>query len=171
MEKSSEIQNRIYRVRGQHVMLDVDLAELYHVETRVLNQAVKRNMARFPLDFMFELSRAEIMRISQTVISSGRPGSLKFAKKVHAFTEHGICMLSGVLNSPHAIQINLFIVRAFVRLRHAVLASRDIARRVEKLEGDVHILKTDVRFMHEDLQKKTFPPEITGPRVQGFEKE
>ena len=96
---TERIQQAILLVRGLKVMLDRDLAMLYGVETRVLNQAVKRNRDRFPDDFMFELTREEIMRISQSVTSS--PG-LRFSKKVYAFTEQGVAMLSSVLNSERA---------------------------------------------------------------------
>ena len=94
------IERAILLIRGQRVMLDRDLAALYGVETRVLNQAVRRNVERFPSDFMFHLTRDEIMRISQSVISS----DIKFSKQVHAFTEQGVAMLSSVLNSPRAIE-------------------------------------------------------------------
>ena len=103
------IERKIYLIRGHKVMLDRDLAEMYGVETRVLNQAVRRNKERFPDDFMFALAREEIMRISQTVISS-EPSvgeTLKFSKSVTVFTEHGVSMLSSVLNSPKAIMVNI----------------------------------------------------------------
>src|SRR4030065_667212 len=92
------VERKIFLIRGQRVMIDRDLAELYGVETRVLNQAVRRNIKRFPDDFMFSLNREEIMRISQIVISSVHPGvkTLKFSKNVMAFTEHGVAMLSSV---------------------------------------------------------------------------
>jgi len=96
------IAGKILLLRGQKVMLDRDLAGLYGVETRVLNQAVKRNIKRFPEDFMFELSREEINSISQFVICS----DLKYAKRVAVFTEQGIAMLSGILNSDRAIEVN-----------------------------------------------------------------
>ena len=99
----------IYVLRGQRVLLDRDLAALYGVETRALNQAVKRNVARFPSDFMFQLSREEIGRISQSVTSLSR---LKFSKQVRAFTEQGVAMLSSVLNS--AVQVNIAIMHTFV---------------------------------------------------------
>ncbi|MFH1397688.1 MAG: ORF6N domain-containing protein [Candidatus Omnitrophota bacterium] len=101
------IAGKILVVRGKRVMLDRDLAELYEVETRVLNQAVKRNMSRFPEDFMLILTREEINRISQIVIS------LKFSKNVYAFTEQGVAMPLSVLNSERAIQVNIQIMRAF----------------------------------------------------------
>jgi hypothetical protein len=113
-------------------MLDRDLAMLYGVETRALNQAVKRNRERFPDDFMFELTREEIRNISQSVICSS---AMKHAKNVYAFTEQGVAMLSGVLNSPRAIQVNIAIMRAFVQLRIILSTHADLARKLEALEN------------------------------------
>jgi len=120
------VQQVIYLIRGQKVMLDRDLAQLYGVETRSLNQAVRRNAERFPADFMFELTREEIMRISQFVISS----ELKFSKNVFAFTQEGVAMLSGVLRSERAVHVNIAIMRAFVRLREAMASSKEFARKL-----------------------------------------
>ena len=108
------IQNKIFEIRGQRVMLDFDLAELYEVETRALNQAVKRNIKRFPSDFMFQLTNKEFDNLmSQSVISSwGGTRKLPFA-----FTEHGVTMLASVLRSERAIELNIQIVRAFIALR------------------------------------------------------
>jgi len=117
---------------------------------------------------MFELSRHEIMRISQIGISSGRTQSLKFSKRVLAFTEQGVAMLSGVLRSQRAVQVNIAIMRAFVRLRHAVLSSRDVARRVEKLEGKVEMHETDIRLVLEDmrqLKRKSIPEGPIPPTI------
>jgi hypothetical protein len=127
---SEQIDSRIYFIRGQKVLLDRDLAELYGVETRALNQAVRRNKERFPNDFMFTLTRDEIGRISQIVISS----DLKFSKSVSVFTEQGVAMLSGLLNSPRAIAVNVEIMRAFVRLRRMIASSADLARKLAALE-------------------------------------
>src|SRR4030095_1094472 len=110
---SERIEEAIFMVRGERVMLDRDLAVLYGVETRALNQAVTRNRERFPKDFMFELTRQEILGISQIVTSS----TLRFSKRVTAFTEQGVAMLSSVLRSKRAIQANVEIMRTFVRLR------------------------------------------------------
>ena len=125
------IRQAILLARGQKVMLDRDLAMLYGVETRALNQAVKRNRERFPADFMFELTRNEIMRISQSVISSA---DLKYSKSAYVFAEQGIAMLSGVLDSPRAIQVNIAIMRAFVQLRVLLSTHADLARKLEDLE-------------------------------------
>jgi hypothetical protein len=117
-------------------MLDRDLAVLYGVETRALNQAVGRNIERFPEDFMLRLTREEIMRISQFVISSVHPGikTLKFSKNVMAFTEHGVAMLSSILNSPRAVQVNIQIMRTFAKLREIISQHKDLARRLDNLE-------------------------------------
>ena len=122
------IVRKIYVLRGKKVMLDRDLAELYQVETRVLNQAVKRNLDRFPQDFMFNLTRQEIQRISQFVIS------LKYSNNVFAFTEQGVAMLSSVLNSKKAIQVNIEIIRTFTRLREFILSHKDLQKKIEELE-------------------------------------
>ena len=135
--KVERIEKAILQVRGLKVMLDRDLAELYGVETRVLNQAVRRNAERFPADFMFKLTRDEIVRISQSVISS----DLKFSKSVHAFTQEGVAMLSSVLNSPRAIRVNIEIMRAFVRLRQILVSNAGLERRLNELEE-----KYDVQF-------------------------
>jgi hypothetical protein len=124
------VQNLIYLIRGQKVLLDRDLAALYGVETRVLNQAVRRNKDRFPSDFLFSLTRAEIRNISQIVICS----EIKHARSVFAFTEQGVAMLSSVLNSPRAIQVNIEIMRAFVRLRQLLSSNAELARKLAALE-------------------------------------
>jgi len=137
------IEGRILLIRGQKVMLDRDLAMLYGVETRALNQAVRRNIERFPEDFILRLTREEIMRISQFVISSVHPKikTLKFSKNVMAFTEHGVAMLSSVLNSPRAVQVNIQIMRTFAKLREIISQHKDLARRLDELEKNY-----DVKF-------------------------
>lgn len=127
---SEVIERKILLIRGQKVMLDRDLAQLYNVETRVLNQAVRRNRDRFPEDFMFSLTRDEIMNLSQTVTSS----SIKHAPNVFVFTEHGVAMLSSVLNSPRAVQVNIQIMRTFAKLREILSQHKDLARRLDDLE-------------------------------------
>ena len=122
------IVRKIYLIRGKKVMLDRDLAELYQVETRVLNQAVRRNLDRFPADFMFTLTRDEIRNISQFVIS------LKHAPNVFAFTEQGVAMLSSVLNSKKAVHVNIEIIRAFTKLREYILSHKDLQKKIAELE-------------------------------------
>lgn len=122
------IERKIYLIRGKKVMLDRDLANLYEVETRALNQAVRRNLDHFPEDFMFTLTRDEIRSLSQFVIS------LKHAPSVFAFTEGGVAMLSGVLNSKRAVYVNIQIIRTFIRLREILATHKDLQRKMEEME-------------------------------------
>ena len=124
------IRGKIYLIRGQKVLLDRDLAEMYGVETRSLNQAVRRNINRFPEDFMLTLTRDEIRNLSQIVISPG----LKHAPNVFAFTEQGVAMLSSVLNSDRAVQVNIAIMRTFVQMRELATSNRALARKLDELE-------------------------------------
>ena len=155
------IEQAIMLIRGRKVMLDRDLAELYGVETRVLSQAVHRNIERFPKDFMFVLTRKEIMRISQLVTSS----EIKYSKRVHAFTEQGVAMLSSVLRSKRAVQVNIEIMRAFVRLRQMLAAHKDLSRKLAALEK-----KYDEQFkiVFEAIRELMTPPEKETKRI-GFE--
>jgi hypothetical protein len=133
------IERRIYLVRGHKVMLDSDLAELYQVETFNLNKAVSRNPDRFPEDFMFQLSAEETDSLRfQIGISkpAGRGGRRYFP---HAFTEHGVAMLSSVLKSKRAVQLNILIIRAFVKLREMLATNKDLARKIETIEGTQHL--------------------------------
>ena len=132
--KITRISDFIRVIRGQRVMLDEDLAVLYGVKTSQLNEAVHRNLARFPVDFMFQLTRdeARLLRSQIAILDSGRGRYRKYWP--YAFTEHGVAMLSSVLRSPRAIAANIEIMRAFIRLRSAVLASKELAERVYKVE-------------------------------------
>ncbi len=126
-----DIARKIYILRGYKIMLDSDLAQLYHVETRVLIQAVKRNIERFPGDFMFQLSKEEFANLtSQFVISSwGGRRTLPYA-----FTEQGVAMLSSVLRSERAIKVNIMIMRAFVKLRELIFSNKELATKIDELE-------------------------------------
>ena len=126
------IIRKIYVFRGKKVMLDRDLAELYGVETRVLNQAVKRNIARFPNDFMFQLNDKEFVNwISQFVISNSQKMGIR--KKPFVFTEQGVAMLSGIVNSPKAIDMNIAIMRAFVEMRKQGVGNKKMAEQIKTL--------------------------------------
>ena len=142
MSDITTIQSLIYEIRGQRVMLDFDLAILYGVETRALNQAVKRNQNRFPEDFMFQLSREEWEAISSQVVMTSR---LKLPKSAvpFVFTEHGALMLSSVLRSDVAVDISLKITRAFVAMR-ALLVSSAIPKKLSELEQSVLSLRQEV---------------------------
>jgi hypothetical protein len=129
----ARVERSILLIRGQRVIVDADLAELYGVSTKALNQAVKRNAARFPDDFMFRLTTAER---SEVVTNCDHLRRLRFSPQLpSAFTEHGAIMAATVLNSPKAIQASLFVVRAFVKLREVLANHRELAARLDELEG------------------------------------
>jgi len=154
------IERAIYLIRGEKVMLDRDLAALYEVETRVLNQAVGRNRERFPPDFMFELTREEIMGISQIVTSS----NLRFSKRVTAYTEQGVAMLSTVLRSKRAISVNIEIMRAFVKMRQMLASNAELSHRFDELER-----KYDRQFkVVFDAIRRLMSPPVHGRKQIGF---
>ena len=141
------IQNKIYEIRGQRVMLDFDLAELYQVETRVLKQAVRRNIERFPEDFMLRLSAKDANRLidigrSQNVIPQYyNIGS----SEMFAFTEEGVAMLSGILRSKAAVQVNIAIMRAFVAMRNYILQSTQVSAELLELRSRLQLVERDCR--------------------------
>jgi hypothetical protein len=142
MGNLTRIHKEIKLIRGQQVLLDFDLAKLYGVETRVLKQAVRRNIDRFPEDFMFQLTEVEYKSLtSQTVISKGR-GGLRY--KPFAFTEQGVAMLSSVLRSPQAIEMNILIMRTFVLLRRQLSEYSEIQERLDVLERDMNVKFKDI---------------------------
>ena len=161
------IEKRILLIRGQKVMLDSDLAALYGVETKALNQAVRRNIKRFPEDFMFELSREEndSLRSQIVTLKSGRGQHRKYLP--YAFTEQGVAMLSSVLNSDQAIEVNILIMRAFVKLREMISTHKDLARKLEQLEK-----KYDSQFklVFDVIRQLMAPPEPKKKRPIGFVK-
>ncbi|BAR52396.1 kila-n, DNA-binding domain [Tannerella forsythia KS16] len=137
------IQNKIFEIRGQRVMLDYNLAELYEVETRALKQAVKRNIKRFPPDFMFELTKSEWQEL--ITICDNLPQNLKFSPALpFAFTEQGVAMLSSVLRSPKAIEVNISIMRAFVVLRQYALGYAELNRKLEEFMIETNMQFSDI---------------------------
>ncbi len=156
MQVIQSIQNRIYEIRGERIMLDFDLAALYETETRIFNQAVKRNIKRFPKDFMFQLTRQEWANLkSQAIILSSQNNNNQTDTNMssqtvttlrntrpskalpYAFTEQGVAMLSGILNSDRAIQMNIAIMRAFVEVRKILLQQSDIKEQLKELKDRV----------------------------------
>ncbi len=125
------IMGKIYWIREQRVMLDSDLAELYEVETRVLNQSVQRNIERFPKDFMFQLTAHEAEILISQFVTSSWGGKRKLP---YVFTEQGVAMLSSVLRSPRAVQINIHIIRVFTQLREMLLTHKDLRDKIDKME-------------------------------------
>jgi hypothetical protein len=171
LEQSSTLSKRIFKIRGQAVMLDMDLAPLYKVPVKRLNEQVRRNIKRFPPDFMFSLSSTEIdfLRSQFATLKPHRGAHRKYPPL--AFTEEGVAMLSGILRSPKAVAVNIAIMRAFVKLRHAISTQRDMARRIERVEGRLDLHDTDIRILHqrlEDVRKRPpLMPEKTAS-VTGF---
>ena len=149
------IEQKIFLIRGQKVMLDRDLAELYGVETRELNQAVRRNIDRFPDDFVFTLNRKEILNLSQIVISS----KIKHAPNVFAFTEQGVAMLSSVLRSKRAVQVNIAIMRAFVKLREFLTTHKELAHQLSELERKVGQHDIQIRNIFQAIHQLMSPVE------------
>lgn len=155
------IERKIFLLRGQKVMLDSDLANLYGIETKVLNQAVKRNIDRFPEDFMFSLTREEILRMSQIVTS------LKFSKSINAFTEQGVAMLSSVLRSKKAVRVNIAIMRAFVKLRQILSTHKELAHKLAELEKKIEKHDQAIKDIFQAIHQLMAPPEEPKRRI-GF---
>ena len=158
------IINKIYFIRGQKVMLDKDLAEMYGIETKRLKEAVRRNSERFPKDFMFTLTQKEFQHLrSQFATSSW--GGIRYLPT--AFTEQGVAMLSGVLNSPVAVQVHIQIIRIFTKMKEMLLTNKDILLKLEKMEKDVKENKEDIAMIFEAL-KQLLNPQQPKRRMIGF---
>jgi hypothetical protein len=146
------IQKKIYEIRGQKVMLDFDLAALYEVQTKVLKQSVKRNLDRFPSDFMFELTIAEFNNLRSQFVTSSY-GGIRYMP--FAFTEQGVAMLSSVLKSPKAIQVNILIVRTFVLIRQYALSHKDLTEKLKEHENKFEDVYKAINFLLEKDQLLT----------------
>ena len=158
-----QVERSIYFLRDEKVMLAFDLAALYGVETKALNRAVKRNRARFPSDFMFQLNATEWETLKYQIGTSKRGGIRRAFP--YAFTEQGVAMLSSVLNSDRAVQVNIAIMRTFVRLRAMLLSNADLARKLAELEK-----KYDAQFriVFDAIRELMSPPEPPPKRQIGF---
>ena len=154
------IASAIHLVRGQKVMLDRDLAKLYGVPTKALKQAVKRNARRFPDDFMFMLSRQEVAILRSQFVTSSSWGGLRYPPM--AFTEQGVAMLSSVLNSQQAIEVNIAIMRAFVRLRQFLASQAKLGKKLREMERKVESHHESIHVLFEAIQQLTSeqPPAI-----------
>lgn len=187
MNELQPIQSKIYEIRGQRVMLDRDLAELYQVETKALNQAVKRNIKRFPPDFMFQLTSQEFANLKSQIVTSSWGGTRKMP---YAFTEQGVAMLSGLLNSDIAINANIAIMRAFVAMRNYITTTTQITAELAEIRAKLALLERAdednaeaVNDLSEDMRKELDniyqaiaalslrPQQATRPRLPiGFKK-
>ena len=161
------IQKRIFLLRGQKVMLDVDLAQLYGVTSGRLNEAVKRNRGRFPIDFMFQLTKPEFENLtSQIAISSSGWGGRRHPP--FAFTEQGVAMLSSVLRSTRAVQVNITIIRTFVQLRELAATHKELATKLTELERKVAGHDGHIRSLFEAIRQLMSAPSSSERRI-GFE--
>jgi len=173
MSKSTElpgvpadiIERRIYLIRGRKVMLDSDLAFLYQVLTKNLNKAVKRNLNRFPEDFMFQLTQEEAKssRFQTGTLKKGRGSNVKYLP--YAFTELGVAMLSSVLNSERAVMVNIAIMRAFVKLRELLIRDKDLATRVEKLEVNQKDHRSMIAILVKEIDELKSLPDPKNKRI------
>jgi ORF6N domain len=176
IEKS--IESRILTVRDQKVILDADLADIYGVTTKRLNEQVRRNEARFPGDFSFQVTQKEVMNLkSQFATSSGENLSQFVSSSLHggrrklptAFTEHGAIMASSVLNSSKAIEMSVFIVRAFVKMREQLLATATLAKRLAEVEKLLLVHDSALRDLYQKIQPLLMPPEEPEQKRIGFD--
>jgi hypothetical protein len=160
------IASKIYLIRGIKMMLDRDLAELYGVETRSLIQAVKRNMERFPSDFMLQLTKEEFDSLrSQIVISKGKGGRRYLP---YVFSEQGVAMLSSVLKSKRAVEVNIAIMRVFVKLRETVATHKELSRELEDLEQRIEGHDEKIQVIFEAIRQLMAPPDKKGKKKIGF---
>jgi len=165
---AERIENKIYLIRGHKVMLDRNLAKLYGVKTFVLNQAIKRNKERFPEDFMFQLNQEELKRLRSQIVILEKKGS-KSRRGKHtkylpfAFTEQGVAMLSSVLRSQRAIQVNIQIMRTFVKLKKILSTHKDLEQKINLLENkfDKHVKKNsaEIQIIFKAIRSLMEPPE------------
>ena len=164
---TKKIDSKILTLRGQRVILDSDLAELYDVEVRHLNQQVKRNAKRFPQDFRFQLSAEELKLLrSQNVISSSTHGGARYLP--YAFTEHGVIMAATVLNSDRAIEMSVFVVQAFVRMRRALATNQKVLAKLAEVEHRLEAHDTDIQALMEAIRELIAPLPANNRRI-GFE--
>jgi len=162
------VESKILLIRGKKIMLDRDLALLYGVETKVLNQAVKRNRSRFPEDFMFRLSTSER---NELVTNCDRFGTLKHSSSnPYAFTEQGVAMLSSVLKSERAVQVNILIMRAFVKLREIISTHKELARKVNLIEKRMDSQDKKIYTIFEAIRQLMAPPVGRSKKI-GFRRE
>ena len=165
---TKRIERSIYLIRGQKVMLDYELADLYGVPTKALKQAVRRNLDRFPSDFMFELTKGEFADLRSQIVTSSFPewGGPRYAPM--AFTEQGVAMLSSILRSKRAVLVNIEIMRAFVRVREILGAHRELASKLKELENRIQDHDEQIQTIFEAIRQLMTPPEKPKRKI-GFE--
>jgi len=163
---TKRVESKIQTIRGLRVILDSDLAQLYNVQVKRLNQQIKRNARRFPGDFVIQLKRVEVANLKSQIVtsSSGHGGRRKLP---YAFTEHGAIMAASVLNSERAVEMSIFVVRAFVRMREALAANQEILAKLEELESRVENHDANIQGLIEAIRELMEPLPASGRRI-GF---
>lgn len=165
----ADVQNQIYHIRGLNVMIDSDLATLYGLETKALNQSVRRNIERFPNDFMFQLTKEEWANLRSQIVTASWGGR---RNEPFAFTEHGVLMLSSVLNSQRAIQVNIRIMRIFNQLRTAIMSETDIRLEIEKIKRSLDNQDKNIELVFQYLDelndKIKRPPLLPDREMVGY---
>ena len=161
------VEHSILFIRGQKVMLDRDLAKLYGVKTKRLNEQVHRNISRFPEDFMFQLTKGEFENWKSQFATSNRD-KIGLRKRPYAFTEQGVAMLSSVLNSERAIQVNIAIMRAFVKLKQILSMNKELAHKLAELERKIEKHDVDIQAIFEAIRQLMAPPPIKPKPQIGF---
>ncbi len=164
------VEKIIYIIRGQKVMLDKDLANLYGIETKLFNKAVKRNNDRFPPDFMFQLTKDEVEPLRFQIGTSKKSGRGGRRYLPYAFTEQGVAMLSGVLNSNRAVKVNIEIMRAFVKLREVLSTHKELAHKFKELESKIEKHDKEIYTIFDAIQQLMAPPEKKKQKI-GFRRE
>ena len=159
------IERKIYLIRGGKVMLSSELAELYGVEPKVLIQAVKRNIERFPEDFIFQLTNQEVINLKSQIVTSSW-GGIRRANP-YAFTEQGVAMLSSVLRSKQAVRVNIAIMRAFVKLREILSINKDLAHQLSQLERKIEKHDDEIKLIFDAIRQLMTPPEPKRKKI-GF---
>ena len=162
-----QIEQRILMIRGERVMLDSDLAALYGVETKILVKAVKRNLSRFPPDFLFQLSKEEFARL-RFQIGTSKKGRGGRRYRPYAFTEHGAIMAASVLNSERAVKVSVYVVRAFVKLREILGAHKQLARKLAELEKRLEGHDEQIAALIEAIRELMAPPPAAARKRIGF---
>ncbi|OGQ04377.1 MAG: hypothetical protein A2W61_07325 [Deltaproteobacteria bacterium RIFCSPLOWO2_01_44_7] len=163
---TEDITHRIFLIRGEKVILDVDLATLYGVPTKVFNQAVKRNRQRFPQDFIIQLSEEEK---NELVTNCDHLKNLKFYKGLpYAFTEHGAVMAASILNSQRAVEVSIYVVRAFVKMREMLSQHKELFRKLNEIEQKVAQHDTHIRSLFNAIRQLMEPPPLKPKRAIGF---
>lgn len=151
----AKIESRIFEIRGKQVILDFDLSELYGVTTKAFNQAIRRNLKRFPDDFMFQLDDQEFTTLRSQSVTT------KLAMRrfhPYAFTEHGVIMAASILNSTKAVEVSVYVTRAFVRLRRMAISNLEVEAKFEELDGKIDINREDIQLLFETMQMLMLSP-------------